>query len=95
MMMTEYQPGSYCNDVDCANLKALISLGAAEYLIEKSELCRDCGAWNFYVWLRTKNCSITTAGSTATASGSALVHGSSHWADPDTEESSALRARFT
>ncbi len=54
-MMTEYQPGSYCNDVDCANLKALISLGAAEYLIEKSELCRDCGAWNFYVWLRTKN----------------------------------------
>ncbi len=94
-MITEYQPGSYCNDINCVNLKALVLLGAAEYLTEKNELCRDCSAWNFYLWLKAKHWSITATGRATASPGMAAGQTNAPWADPDTEDSSAYRAFFT
>ncbi len=94
-MIAEYQPGTYCNDIDCVNLKPLVALDIAEYLAEKNELCRDCGAWAFYKWLKAGNWTISSPRRIPPVSNVKTVPVRATWSDPDTEESNALRSFFT
>ncbi|MBP7602313.1 MAG: hypothetical protein KBA15_00155 [Spirochaetes bacterium] len=94
-MITEYQPGTYCSDINCANLKPLVALGISEYLTEKNELCRECGAWAFYKWLRAGNWTISSPHRVPSVSSAKTSSSRPTWSDPDTEESSALRSFFT
>lgn len=94
-MITEYQPGTYCNDINCANLASLTVPGIAEYLTLKRDICRDCGAWRFYTWLRAGNWTISSPFRLPAASPAVASEARPHWSDPDADEASALRSFFT
>jgi len=95
IMIIEYQPGTYCNDINCINLNALTSLGAAEYMVEKYKLCRNCSAWNFYVWLRSKNWTISANLRAEVPPVIMAGKKPGFWNEPETEEASAFRTLFT
>jgi hypothetical protein len=51
-MAKEYVSGTFCKDITCAHHKALDSLKGKDYMTKKAELCADCYAWQFLLWLK-------------------------------------------
>lgn len=50
-MAEKYQSGTFCIDIQCPRHKELEGLEGEDYFDKKRELCEDCAAWQFFVWL--------------------------------------------
>lgn len=46
-----YTSGTFCIDIACPRHKELESLQGDAYLEKKRDLCRECYAWRFFIWL--------------------------------------------
>jgi hypothetical protein len=47
----KYASGTYCTDISCPRHKELESFTGDEYREKKSVFCKDCIAWQFFLWL--------------------------------------------
>ncbi|MDD3719490.1 MAG: hypothetical protein PHP28_12605 [Actinomycetota bacterium] len=50
-MTEKYKSGTFCVDIQCPRHKDLESLEGDAYLEKKREHCKDCTAWEFFIWL--------------------------------------------
>ncbi len=50
-MAEKYKSGTFCVDIDCPEHKELESLEGDVYLEKKRSHCKDCSAWQFFLWL--------------------------------------------
>jgi hypothetical protein len=50
-MIKKYQSGTFCIDIECPKHNDLGPLGGNAYKEKKKIHCKDCTAWNFFLWL--------------------------------------------
>ncbi|HEY9160722.1 MAG TPA: hypothetical protein VIS94_06520 [Desulfomonilia bacterium] len=50
-MTKKYKSGTFCMDIQCPKHKELESLTGYAYREKKKIQCKDCNAWNFFLWL--------------------------------------------
>ncbi len=46
-----YASGTYCKDIACPRHKEIESLEGDAYRERKEIFCKDCLAWQFFLWL--------------------------------------------
>jgi hypothetical protein len=51
MTTKKYKSGTFCKDIGCPHHKELESLEGEAYLEKKKNHCRECLAWQFFLWL--------------------------------------------
>jgi len=50
-MTDKYKSGTFCVDIQCPKHKDLESLEGNAYLEKKKTYCKECTAWEFFLWL--------------------------------------------
>jgi hypothetical protein len=50
-MAEKYKSGTFCVDIQCPKHKDLESLEGDAYLGNKRTHCKECTAWEFFLWL--------------------------------------------
>ena len=50
-MADNYKSGTFCVDIQCPKHKDLESLEGDAYVEKKRTNCKECNAWEFFLWL--------------------------------------------
>lgn len=51
-MGKEYKSGTFCTDIRCPQHRELEGLEGNAYIERKKVHCKDCYAWQFFVWMK-------------------------------------------